>query len=50
MFDDVTVAVLVNKRQGSGVFVEQRMDFIRRSTKHLPGVKVDWFSGLLVDI
>ncbi|MGI5919592.1 MAG: pantetheine-phosphate adenylyltransferase [Christensenellales bacterium] len=49
MFDDVTVAVLVNKNKVPAFSVEQRMDFIRRSTKHLPGVKVDWFSGLLVD-
>jgi len=49
MFDDVTVAVLVNKNKVPAFTVEQRMDFIRRSTKHLPGVKVDWFSGLLVD-
>jgi len=49
MFDDVTVAVLVNKNKVPAFSVEQRMDFIRRSTTHLPGVKVDWFSGLLVD-
>lgn len=48
-FDDVTVAVLVNKNKVPAFTVEQRMDFIRRSTMHLPGVKVDWFAGLLVD-
>ncbi len=49
MFDDVTVAVLVNKNKKPAFTTEQRMDFIRRGTKHLPGVKVDSFSGLLVD-
>ena len=49
MFDDVTVAVLINKNKIPAFSVEQRMDFIRRSTLHLPGVRVDCFSGLLVD-
>ncbi len=49
MFDNVTVAVLVNKKKKPAFTTEQRMDFIRRGTAHLPGVKVDSFSGLLVD-
>lgn len=49
MFDDVTVAVLVNKNKKPAFSVEQRMDFISRSAAHLPGVQVDCFSGLLVD-
>jgi len=49
LFDDVTVAVLVNKNKKPAFSSEQRMDFIRRSTAHLPGVRVDSFSGLLVD-
>ncbi len=49
MFHDVTVAVLVNKNKKPAFSVEQRMDFIRRSTMHLPGVHVDSFSGLLVE-
>lgn len=49
MFDDVTVAVLVNKSKEPAFSTEQRMEFIRRSTAHLPGVHVDSFSGLLVD-
>ncbi len=49
MFDDVTVAVLINKNKQPAFSVEQRMDFIRRSTSHLSGVSVDCFSGLLVD-
>jgi len=49
MFDDVTVAVLVNKNKKPAFTAEQRMDFIRRGTANMPGVKVDSFSGLLVD-
>lgn len=49
MFSDVTVAVLVNKSKKPAFSAAQRMDFISRSTAHLPGVKVDSFSGLLVD-
>jgi pantetheine-phosphate adenylyltransferase len=49
LFDDVTVAVLVNKNKKPAFSSEQRMDFIRRSTAHLPGVRVDCFAGLLVD-
>lgn len=49
MFEDVTVAVLVNKNKKPAFTVEQRMDFIRHSTAHLAGVVVDSFSGLLVD-
>jgi pantetheine-phosphate adenylyltransferase len=49
MFDDVTVAVLINKNKQPAFSVEQRMDFIRRSSCHLAGVQVDCFSGLLVD-
>ena len=49
MFEDVTVAVLINKNKKSTFSTKQRIDFIERSTAHLPGVKVDSFSGLLVD-
>lgn len=49
MFSDVTVAVLINKSKEPAFSVEQRMEFIRRSTAHLKGVKVDSFSGLLAE-
>ncbi len=49
MFDDVTVAVLVNKNKKPAFSTEQRMEFIQRSIAHLPNVKVDSFAGLLVD-
>ncbi|MDD5017117.1 MAG: pantetheine-phosphate adenylyltransferase [Eubacteriales bacterium] len=49
MFDDVTVAVLVNKNKKPAFSAQQRMDFIKRSTTHLKGIQVDSFHGLLVD-
>jgi pantetheine-phosphate adenylyltransferase len=49
LFENVTVAVLVNTNKTPAFSVEQRIDFIRRSTSHLPGVRVDSFTGLLVD-
>lgn len=49
LFENVTVAVLVNTNKTPAFSAEQRMDFIRRSTSHLPGVRVDSFTGLLVD-
>ncbi len=49
LFDSVTVAVLINTGKTPAFSVEQRMEFIRRSTSHLRGVRVENFSGLLVD-
>jgi len=49
LFDEVTVAVLVNSNKTPAFSTEQRMDFIKRSASHLSNVRVDSFSGLLVD-
>lgn len=49
LFDEVTVAVLVNKSKTPAFPADKRMEFIRRSSQHLKGVKTDSFSGLLVD-
>jgi len=49
IFDEVVVAVLVNKNK-SGLFTtEERMELLRESTADLPNVTVDSFHGLLVD-
>ena len=49
LFDEVTVAVLVNKAK-SGLFsVEERLDMLREVAADYPNVKVDAFHGLLVD-
>ena len=49
LFDEVVVAVLINKSK-SGLFsTEERMELLRESTAALPNVTVDSFHGLLVD-
>lgn len=49
LFDEVVIAVLVNNSK-SGLFtIEERIDMITESVKHLKNVKVDTWSGLLVD-
>ncbi len=50
LFDKVIVVVMVNSRKNSGMFTpEERIDFIRRSTSHIPNVEVDYYNGLLAD-
>ena len=48
-FDDVIVAVFVNRNK-SGLFsVEERMNLISENVKKFPNVRVDTGSGLLVE-
>lgn len=49
LFDKVLVTVLTNSTKQPLFSVEERLDLIRRTTKHLPNVEVESFSGLLVD-
>ena len=49
LFDEVTVAVLVNQGKQSLFSVDERMNMLRQVTAHLPNVRVDSFQGLLVD-
>lgn len=49
LFDKVIVTVLTNSAKQPLFSIEERMDFIRRTTKHLPNVEVQSFGGLLVD-
>jgi pantetheine-phosphate adenylyltransferase len=49
LFDEVTVAVLVNPGK-SGLFsVDERVSMLREVTGNLSGVKIEAFEGLLVD-
>jgi len=49
LFDEVTIAVLVNSSK-SGLFtIEERIKMAKDASAHLPNVKVDTWSGLLVD-
>ncbi len=49
-FDEVVVLVTGNPNKPSGLFtIDERMELIRTVTADLPGVRVDTWSGLLVD-
>ena len=49
VFDDVTIAILVNPGKQALFTVEERVEIIREAFRGEPRVKVDTFSGLLVD-
>ncbi|ANN19407.1 pantetheine-phosphate adenylyltransferase [Amycolatopsis orientalis] len=49
LFDEVVVAVGVNKSKKGLFTVEERMDMLREITAKLPNVRVDSWQGLLVD-
>jgi pantetheine-phosphate adenylyltransferase len=49
LFDEVTVAVLINKSKRSLFTVEERIDMLGEVCSEFPNVKIDAFHGLLVD-
>ncbi len=49
LFDEVTVAVLINKRKASLFSVEERIAMLEEVTASHPNVRIDAFHGLLVD-
>lgn len=49
MFDKVIVGVLKNSAKNAAFSTEERVDFIKRTTRNLPNVTAEGFSGLLVD-
>lgn len=49
IFDELTVSVLNNKTKTPLFSVEERVKILKEATKDLPNVKVDCFSGLLID-
>ena len=49
LFDEVVVAVLVNKSKKGLFSVEERMDMLAEQATPYPNVRVDSFHGLLVD-
>lgn len=49
VFDEIHVVVLNNSSKKPLFTVEERMELIREVTASLPNVRVDSFSGLLVD-
>ena len=49
MFDELIVSVLNNKEKMPLFSVEERVKILEKATADIPNVKVDSFSGLLVD-
>ena len=49
LFDEVYVSILSNSSKNPLFSVEERMELIRRATADFTNVKVDTFTGLLVD-
>jgi pantetheine-phosphate adenylyltransferase len=49
VFDEVLIAILVNPEKSPLFSVEERVEIIRETYRKEPRVRVDTFSGLLVD-
>jgi pantetheine-phosphate adenylyltransferase len=49
LFDEVVVAVLINKSKKSLFDVDERLDMLREVTAQWPNVRIDSWHGLLVD-
>ena len=49
LFDVVYVSILSNSAKNPWFSVEERISLIQRVTKEIPNVKVEGFTGLLVD-
>ena len=49
IFDELTVSVLNNKTKTPLFSVEERVKILEEATKDIPNVKIDSFSGLLID-
>ncbi|NLY09919.1 MAG: pantetheine-phosphate adenylyltransferase [Tissierellia bacterium] len=48
-FDELTVAVLINHNKKGLFTIEERLDLLRESLKEYPEIKIESFSGLLID-
>jgi pantetheine-phosphate adenylyltransferase len=49
LFDEVVVAVLLNRAKQGLFSVDERIDLLSAATTHLPNLRVTSFHGLLVD-
>ncbi len=50
LFDEVVVVVMINHKKPVGCFTPQeRMEFIKRCTKDIKNVRVDYYDGLLAE-
>ncbi|TNC22448.1 pantetheine-phosphate adenylyltransferase [Amycolatopsis alkalitolerans] len=49
LFDEVVVAVLINKNKRGMFTIDERLEMLTEITRGLPNVRVDSWHGLLVD-
>lgn len=49
IFDKIIVAVVHNPSKNAAFSLEERVNFIKQSTKHIENIEVEHFSGLLAD-
>lgn len=49
IFDKIIVAILCNTAKDSFFTIEERMEMLQESMKHIENIEFDTFSGLLVD-
>lgn len=49
IFDELTVSVLNNQAKTPLFSVEERVNILKEATKEIPNVKIDSFTGLLID-
>ena len=49
IFDELTVSVLDNHLKTPLFSVEERVKILQEATKDIPNIKIDSFSGLLID-
>lgn len=49
IFDELIVSVLDNKSKTPLFSVEERVNILKEATKDIPNVKIESFSGLLID-
>lgn len=48
-FDELTIAVFVNSSKQSMFSIEERVHLLREVTAHIPNIRVDSFTGLVVE-
>ena len=49
MFDEVIVSVLDNCNKKALFSVEERVEMLKKATENIPNVRVESFSGLLIE-
>ena len=49
LFEKVVVAVLINEKKHPIFTLDERVEMLKKSTKHIPNVEVVSFSGLLAE-